>query len=491
MIQQRVSESLQARGFAAFGLLLAYLTFSPLLVELGFPASNAAISLMDWQRILELLTVACVILLLAPYLLVMRSHPFVLPSFQFYGWVIFFALGACSCGLSAIPEVAWLEWVWILCWFLATVLLVQSSPSRLELQNATITFVMGAMASYATLFYVTNSEALYSTDPILRLVFPGFNNLRVFSDYQTAILFFIPLAISRMEGHFVWRWFAWGLASAYVALAFASGSRSLFFGQISTLITLACLLREGRSTFFLGQLRMWCAGVAAYAVLFLLIPWLINGEGVSNELIRSSLSAREVLWKQAWSMMLESPFFGAGPMHFAVIPNEVAASPHNQVLQLMAEWGLPATLIFVVLLGHFLAGRLRFLRNGSHGLPLFEREFSTAAVAALLALFAQSFVSPVFNNPASQILLSLFALLCMSSNVDGEAHVPLMTQMKGRYLALVSTLAVAMLGFYAIPSGFRVEERTTCYVAYQHKPFSFAPRFWQQGEIFQPCEPKR
>jgi hypothetical protein len=485
------SNSLQARGFAAFGLLLAYLVFSPLLVELGFPISNTAISLMDWQRILEILTIASVVLLLAPHALFLNTHRFVLPSFQFYGWFVFFALGACSSALSAIPDVAWLEWIWNLCWFLATVLLIMSSPPRNELQNAAITFVMGAMASYATLFFVTNSEALYSTDPILRLEFPGFNNLRVFSDYQTAILFFIPLAIGRMEGLFLWRFMAWAVAACYVALAFASGSRSLFFGQIAALLTLTFLLRGRCVQFLARQLRMWCFGFAAYILLFLLIPWLINGDGVTNALIRGSLSLREVLWKQAWSMMLENPFLGAGPMHFAVIQNGIAASPHNQILQLLAEWGLPATLIFIVLLGHFLSGKILFLQTESHKLQPFDREFSIATIAALFALIFQSFVSPVFNNPASQMLLSLFAVLCVFPSRNEQVIKKCFRQVKGRIFALLSILAVFMLGVFVIPSGFRIEERTACYIAHQQKIIYFMPRFWQQGEIYKPCEPKR
>ena len=194
---------------------------------------------------------------------------------------------------------------------------------------------------------------------------------------------------------------------------------------------------------------------------------------------------------QAWTMTLDSPFLGAGPMHFAVIPNEIAASPHNQILQLMAEWGLPATLIFVVLLGKFVVGKLRFLRNDSHKLASFEREFAIAAVAALLALLVQSLVSPVFNNPASQILLSLFAILCVSSSKNEEDHISCFKLTKGRLFSFVSILAVVILGFYTIPSGFRIEERTACYIAHQHQPFYFAPRFWQQGEIFEPCEPKK
>ena len=39
-----------------------------------------------------------------------------------------------------------------------------------------------------------------------------------------------------------------------------------------------------------------------------------------------------------------------------------------------------------------------------------DAHFAAATTAALMALLAQSFVSPVFNNPASPMMLSLLAV---------------------------------------------------------------------------------
>ena len=42
-------------------------------------------------------------------------------------------------------------------------------------------------------FYILNSDALFDVNPILAMTFPGFSNVRVLSDYQTGILFLIPV----------------------------------------------------------------------------------------------------------------------------------------------------------------------------------------------------------------------------------------------------------------------------------------------------------
>ena len=97
------------------------------------------------------------------------------------------------------------------------------------------------------------------------------------------------------------------------------------------------------------------------------------------------------------------PWLGAGPMHFAVYVNPIAASPYNQIMQLLAEWGSGDDSIHCI--GwHWLIWRLRLLAKRHVSGIDSDHHFDIAVIAALIALFAQSMVSPVFNNPTSQIL---------------------------------------------------------------------------------------
>lgn len=481
-----------ARGFFAFGVLLAYLVFSPLLAQLGVPTSDAAISLMDWQRIYELITVGVIVLSISCWLLTIKSNFFILKKTELFGWVLFFLGGACSSFIAELPNVAWLEWSWTLCWFLSTFLLALCFSTKTDvLQGVVQTFVIVVVASYATLFYVFNADPLFDPAPIIIYGFPGFNNLRVFADYQTVVLFFIPFAIQRLDGYFLWRWCAWSLAGSYVALAFASGSRGLFLGQLVAILAVVYFSKDRWKYFLFGQLRMWCSGILAFGVLFVFIPWLINDLPVTNSLIRGGLSSREVLWQQAISMAIDNPFFGEGPMHFAVFANKIAASPHNQVLQLMAEWGLPAALIFVALVGKFLYEKLCSIRSNVGEFSNEDSLFVQATMAAFVALVVQSFVSPVFNNPTSQILLSMLLVLIIKVIPRSESVEAAYVKINAQVLAIVSISSTVFFAWCVTPWILNIEERTSCYI--EHKDdrptWHFAPRFWQQGWIFLPCEP--
>ena len=119
----------RAHGLTAIGIVLAYLLFSPLLDVLGLPSSFAAVSLMDWQRIFELITAALVVLLLAPAIIAYDPDGVVATQWQVVGWTVFFALGALSSLMARIPLLAFLEWSWTLLWFSTTILLLISAPS--------------------------------------------------------------------------------------------------------------------------------------------------------------------------------------------------------------------------------------------------------------------------------------------------------------------------------------------------------------------------
>lgn len=49
------------------------------------------------------------------------------------------------------------------------------------------------------------------------------------------------------------------------------------------------------------------------------------------------LSLREVLWKHAWAKIVEFPWLGIGPMHFASLKNPVANHPHQAMLQIASS----------------------------------------------------------------------------------------------------------------------------------------------------------
>lgn len=477
----------RAHGLTAIGMVLAYLLFSPLLDVLGLPSSFAAVSLMDWQRIFELLTAALVVLLLAPAIIAYGTGGVVATKWQVVGWVAFFALGALSSVMAKIPLLAFLEWSWTLLWFSTTVLLVVSAPSRESLRDILSTWTLAVLASYSMFFYVGNSDALFDPSSVLSMRFPGFNNVRVFADYQTVVLCFAPYAIAYRVTGSLWRALGWVLVGLYAALAIASGSRSLLLGQLIAWATVVFFLRRSAIPFIRGQLWLWLIGGATYGLLFVLLPMIGDSMGHAfSPFLRFDSSRRSELWQIAASVFLSDPMLGIGPGHFAIFPNVIAASPHNQVLQVLAEWGGVAGLIFIMLIVQFTVRRLRSLSQCGGYMPESDAHFAAAATAALMALLVQSLVSPVFNNPASQMMLSLLAVVYVRAIPLPFEQVRLAI---GRPVAVVAMVAVVLTAYLVAPWMSRIAERNQCYLSLHDKPTGhFAPRFWQQGWVFAPCD---
>lgn len=69
--------------------------------------------------------------------------------------------------------------------------------------------------------------------------------------------------------------------------------------------------------------------------------------------VESPASSRTVLWWRAWELVAAHPFLGVGPLHFAhdSAALNLPAHPHNWVMQIGAEWGLPALLVDGLLSG--------------------------------------------------------------------------------------------------------------------------------------------
>lgn len=491
-----ISDTFSNRTHATFGLLLAYLAFSPLIGYLGFPISLAAIPLMDWQRILELVTIAAAILILA--LNGPTAWPKGLSLQDAMLWTLFFGFGLLSSLFSAMPMVALLDWSWHFCWLAATALLILQLPSQNQNLHRTLSiWTITALVSYTMIFFTANAAVLTGNLVHTSIYFPGFTNVRAFTDYQTAILFLIPAAIRYLDISKNFQRSCWVVAGLYVSIALATGSRSLILGQIVGLATFFLLVQKKRNFFLAGQLSLWSLGALFYVLIFVALPWLTGNAPVpiadSNNFLRFSASGREIIWGIAWEMFLNHPLLGSGPMHFAVTINSIAASPHNHLIQLIGEWGAPATVLFLLMTGKFLFWSSHAIVHDCSSAPDLDHDFRVLAFAGLMAMLAQSLVSPVFNNPASQILLSVMAVVARPTSPSTDAGHAAAQLLRQRVMAFTSLVAlVAAIGF-VVPWVARLAERNKCYVEYEltHNTSTsilVSPRFWQQGWIYPPCD---
>ncbi len=117
-------------------------------------------------------------------------------------------------------------------------------------------------------------------------------------------------------------------------------------------------------------------------------------------------SNRGELWSSALAMVRDAPLLGVGPMHYSFRNFEWAAHPHNAVLQLAAEYGLPVATIAIGLVAYLLWSCVRWTKSARSAE---DRVVNTGLLAALLMGLLDALVSGNTLMPVSQ--MTLFILI--------------------------------------------------------------------------------
>lgn len=244
---------------------------------------------------------------------------------------------------------------------------------------------------------------------------PGFSNYRFFNHTQTATLpLLVALSVLAPRGARI-RW-AWSLLAAmWWALIAVTSARGTLFGLgVGCMVALA--LRGRHAGAFLKAMALTAVGGALiYALFFFLIPEAAGyqpfGEFAHTvaRTVADPGSGRMALWRRAVELIAQHPLLGAGPLHFAHYESgpQFAAHPHDWVLQIGAEWGLPALLCLCVAIG---TGARALARSGARIAAGDGR--NQAILAALLvagaAILADGLVSGVLVMPQSQLAIVLY-----------------------------------------------------------------------------------
>jgi putative inorganic carbon (hco3(-)) transporter len=143
-------------------------------------------------------------------------------------------------------------------------------------------------------------------------------------------------------------------------------------------------------------------GCVLYVLMLFVIPKLLAIDihyAFMHSAGRSILnsSGRMELWSEAFQQVLAHPWLGIGPMMTALTSvSSISAHPHNFVLQLLAEWGIPFT---TLLLGGAAVGFLRWRKiiraNASERIDLALPVTVSLVAGATAGLFDGLIVMPV------------------------------------------------------------------------------------------------
>lgn len=311
------------------------------------------------------------------------------------------------------------------------------------------------------------------------LLFDGFSNRRTYGQFQTFTLplLALPLLIPTIRHSAKALIFA--LLACWWMIAICGGTRGTWLGMGGAGVLLICLGPQGRR-WASWQLGAALAGCLLYWGLFTLMPaWMgIKILNLAGERLTTNLSAREIIWQQAWEMIKARPLLGYGPMHFADIQNYVAAHPHQIILQWACEWGVPSALLvgWMVLRG---LAATTFLTRAKAASIDYTDALRLCLFGCLIGALTQSMVDGVIVMPYSQLWLCLVVgwLLGLQESKVVAVSSPLSTWV---WLCAVGS-SVALLAFVIARDFPHLDEQQQQYQ--RDVGGNYQPRFWQQGVI--------
>ena len=450
---------------------------------------------MDWQRIIEVGIVASCMM----FSLMSHRLPAQTDSGVIVAWGTFFLLGlASSIWIAEHTTFALLEWSWMLLIVSLSILLRREGAIDHEkLDRWVLLTVLIASIAYSWWFWRINAFIYFDPLPegVTRIVsFPGFANIRFFSDYQSLMLLLLPTAFYRLVPAGLIRSACTWLVGLYFTLALIVASRSLVASHLLMHAILLAYLGKHYRPFLMLQLRFWIYGGIFLLILSWILPALIHsGAGHTltgtdsltgiNGLIRSDSSKRLLLWQSAWEMIEEHPWLGVGPWHFANKPNPIAAGPHNFPLQIATEWGVPAAILLIWLIGHQIYFRLRQVKRTS---AEEINQVSLAMAGATIAVSLQAmFASSPMNYPVSQVA----ALICFAYPVVRRTTTTSEDSCHSKYIIWGAGGASIIIVICTLTSLTSIQKRNDCFHHNQWPTTEYAPRFWQQGWLVGPCGP--
>lgn len=428
----------------------------------------------DQQRLYEL------VLLAAASLFAVAATLMVLPRRTFFLLSLLLGLGLLSAGFAAYPWYAIKEWGLYLGLLLFTLLLAQQVKQ--ETLQYVLLFGLAIVAffnAYQFLVYYAMAFAtgIYMLDA--NLLFTGFSNPRFLNQFQGLLIplvGFLSLHCWRSNKRYA-RTAAvvlFGVLAVQWCIALTLGGRSLWVGLGLAHLMLIVFFRQ-HWRLILVQVLAAIVGALLFYALFYLIPDALGLTSKFRSVLRTSSSGRVALWLKSLAVYWQSPWLGVGPMHLAAEWHLRLASPHQALLQLLAEWGPAAMLIAVYLAATGMVKALWHVRSKS-AQPIDAALWLAIGTALVMAQF-----EGVFNAPYTQMWLAIIIAIGLArwlpSNTTTGRQATYQTY-TWRVLALVSFAITATVLATDVPT---LPQQSEAHM--QKHGTGWVPRYWQQGWI--------
>jgi O-antigen ligase len=405
----------------------------------------------------------------------------------------FFFLGILSAATAYSSRFASFEVANLfLLYLLASMIAAEIAQHGQQSVLSVIRWLAAACVPYVYLFIVAYFGGLSLGIPLALDDFTtNFSNIRFFNHTQTSTLPLLILlcCLTPRTSRLRWLWLA--VTTYWWMALFATTGRGTLLGMAAGCAVVAVLARR-RAVPYLRQVALTAAlGLLAYFVFLIAVPVLLGSEGMrsfSYAIARTAAdpaSGRTYLWHLALTLMAQHPWLGVGPMHFAHHAGylHIGAHPHDWLLQVAAEWGLPALLCLLVAIGSALRALLRTgacLRADDTD----NQAIFCALLVGTVAILVDGLVSGIFVMPQSQLAIALFLGCAIGWQRNLGPAAPAQTTNAAARLIGTALVIAAMVGVIAgvwpdAPAKWRGEELTPAQQALNTG--SQWPRLWKAG----------
>lgn len=386
------------------------------------PKSLVVTSFHDSQRLIQLLLIALILLYSA--LFSSNETNFSVNKTIRYALYALIGFAIISSYLAQSPRHAFIEMSIFsgLSYLALLVIRWYHDDKALFIQRLIYTLWAGVLL-YMVSFYVGYITAtIFNTTKPYPALLTGFSSIRSFNQYQLwgLGLITLPLLTFDLKNAYTRRWLHLALIFWWVVL-FYSASRGVLLAWGLGLLCTALMYRKLAWPFIRLQLSHIAAGYFGYVILFQIIPNIKGAALVTGSIMRNTTSDRVELWNLSINLLQDHPIFGVGAMHFAW-HNATVAHPHNSVLQLMAEWGLPAALIVLTTAGYGIYCWLKkFNANKVATQTKFDSSLAIVLVFTIITNAIYSLVDGVIVMPISQVMMFTIIGLMIAYYFDGNS----------------------------------------------------------------------
>lgn len=368
-------------------------------VPLMYPALRTSWSAHDIARLIQVLVLTCVAIWLAWQA---RRYGHLTPSASFssppsaglrvaqsaLALCVTFSAAQATHPLIAVRELTVFMGLWLFARWVTDAFRSQEAIATVLRLLCVGALVHGVICLLLVALSVVFGNA---SEPTAALI--GFDNPRFLNHVQTIALPLVA-AVSAGDGKKSWRLVGWWALFVAGMLLFMTSGRATLLALTVGLLTALWAFGPSAWHYFRRTVIPSIAGIATMWVCYLI--WMRDAGYVIDVEQFGQAHYRDFLLHQAWKLWLAQPWFGVGPMHFAHWYTSVAAHPHNIYAQLLAEYGLPAALLTLLLVGRWLFQTLcRLRRPPSEAISLAIALWGVWVGVAVDGAFSGNFVMPM------------------------------------------------------------------------------------------------